>query len=128
MVTFEKTEYGFLLKLSKKVIASELTPTKHLEQALLSIEKGSTFSVIVDMSEMISIEPQAWERISEGRNLFKKNGMRRTAIISPNKATLEKYDFITKTIDEDKLAKFFIFENDPFCLKSALLWVTTQDA
>ena len=121
MYKIEKRESGYLLFFSNKIGKEEMQ--KWYEESLqhLKEEQAREFPVIIDMRDLQPLPPEAHQIMVAGQGLYKNAGMKRSAVIVNNAATVGQFQAIAKKSGIYDTERYFDgSEND--AIHKAIKW------
>ncbi len=91
MYKIERKASGFLLTFSGHIDAKEMQNWHDESKLTLSTEKSTSFPVIIDMRNLEPLPQEAFKLMVEGQKQYKLAGMKRSAVIVNNAATVGQF-------------------------------------
>ncbi len=95
MYKIEKQNYGYKLTFGGQIGLEEMSVWVNEAKAALEGQSGS-FSVFVDMRELLPLAPESQQEMTKGQALFKQKGMARSVVILNNALTTMQFKRLAK--------------------------------
>lgn len=121
MYKIEKTDYGFRLEFEGFIQAGEMQEWYEASKKALESVSGE-FKVLVDMSKMKTLPPDAKVILEEGQRYYVAKGGIGSAVIASNVVTKEQQRIIGARSGVGP-REVYIDASDPDCEQKALDWV-----
>ena len=91
MYTIERRPAGYLLSFSGNIDKDEMQRWFNESKIALVGEKESSFGVVIDMRSLQPLKDEAKTIMVNGQQLYKKKGMKRSAVILANEDVCRQF-------------------------------------
>jgi hypothetical protein len=95
MYGIEKTDYGYRLIFSGRILETEMAAWVEESDQLLDKQQGK-FSVLIDMRRLDPIASEAQVQMQKGQRLYKQKGMERSVVVLENPTLTLQFKRIAK--------------------------------
>jgi len=124
MYKIVKESFGFQLTFGDTVSVDEMKQWR-MEAVRALVGAPKLFGVIFDMRtlEVKEIDPEVQEMIAEGRELFKREGMRRSCVILDSALLIARYRHRARGTRDRYFERYINAAEDRFWRDKALGWI-----
>ena len=124
MYRIVKDSFGFQLTFGDTISPDEMRQWR-MESVRALVGAPKSFGVIFDMRTLrhSELQPEAQEMIAEGRELFKREGMRRSCVILDSAPLIAKYRRRARETRDRYFERYINAAEDRFWRTKALGWI-----
>jgi hypothetical protein len=115
--------FGFVVTFSGRPSVAELTEWLEESKRRLSQPLPEGWGVIIDMREMMALDPAGQKLMSEGRNEYQQRGMKRVATVLSDPITILQFRRLGRAASMNEVTRFIDSVSTPNWKSAAKQWV-----
>ncbi len=127
MYSINRTEFGYRLFFADKIPEKEMMQWLEESERIFKEDKPEKFSVLIDMRNLKPLDVEAKEIMEKGQVLYRKKGMKRSAVILNSNIVALQFVKIGKNTQIGANERYIDANQYPDWEKRALGWLQSGE-